>query len=106
MLIFRARIRIFIFTMQPKMVLGSNQPPIQWAFLLRIKQLEHEAEVSPSSTNVHKAWSFTSTALTQPYGLVLGHGDNFRSLPMPPTLVRILLLESTSKVHQNIVVRV
>jgi len=45
--------------------LGTTQPSIQWVLevlSLGAKQLEHEADHSPpSSVEVKKAWSYTST---------------------------------------------
>jgi hypothetical protein len=60
----RQGLRIFLFTIASRPVLGPIQPPIQWvpgALSLGVKQQGCEADHSPpSSAKVKNAWSYTS----------------------------------------------
>jgi hypothetical protein len=56
---------IFLFTTDPRPVLGPTQPPIQWvsgALSLGVKRPGRKADYSAaSSSEVKNAWSYTST---------------------------------------------
>jgi hypothetical protein len=78
----RRRLRIFLFTIVSRKVLGPNQPPIQWvpgALSLWVKRPGREADHSlPSSAEVKNAWSYTSTPPIRLHGWCLvKHRDNF-----------------------------
>jgi hypothetical protein len=65
---------------------GPTQPPIQWvprALSLGVKQLEREADHSPSaSAAVKKTWIYTRTS-TPPYALTHIH-NIYACLHIPP----------------------
>jgi hypothetical protein len=68
-------VRIFLFTTASRTALGPTQPPIQWvseALSLGVKQPGREAGHSlPSSAEVKKECSYTSTPPLRLHGAVL-----------------------------------
>jgi hypothetical protein len=66
---------IFLFTTTSRTALGPTQPPIQWvpgALSLGVKRPRREANhIPPSSAEVTKAWSYTSTPPIRLHGMVL-----------------------------------
>jgi hypothetical protein len=57
----------FFFATMPRPPLGPTPPPIKWVLetlFLKVKQLEHEAEHPPPTSNeVKNMWNYTSTPL-------------------------------------------
>jgi hypothetical protein len=65
----------FLFITVSRAALGPTQPPIQWvpgALSLGVKRPGREADHSPpSSAEVKKVWSYTSTAQIRLHGVAL-----------------------------------
>jgi hypothetical protein len=72
---FRQKLRIFLFTIASRQILGSTQPPIQWVpgvFSLGLKYQWREASHSPpSSAGVKNAWRYIFTPAIRLNGVVL-----------------------------------
>jgi len=71
----RKRLGIFLFTTASRPVLGPTQPPTQWVaetLSPSVKRPGREADHSPpSSADVTKAWSYTSTPSIRFHSVVL-----------------------------------
>jgi hypothetical protein len=82
---------IFVFSTAFRPVLEPNWSPIQWvpgALSPRVKRLGCEAGHSPpSSTEVKKAWRYTSTPQIRLHGVVLSYGGELCGQDVPTPLL-------------------